>query len=128
ELEKAYGSRIVELCGGPDIVNLIGETSLKELLAIIAAADALICPDSGPAHMGTAAGTPVIGLYATSNPDRSGPYLSSNLTVNAYPEAVDRFLRKTPEQLRWGQRVRDPGAMDLIQLRDVNAKIDQVFG
>ena len=128
ELEKAYGSRSVELCGGQDIVNLIGETSLKELLAIIAAADALICPDSGPAHMGTAAGTPVIGLNATSNPDRSGPYLSSNLTVNAYPEAVDRFLRKTPEQLRWGQRVRDPGAMDLIQLRDVNAKIDQVFG
>ena len=98
------------------------------VLAIIAAADALICPDSGPAHMGTAAGTPVIGLYATSNPGRSGPYLSSSLTVNAYPEAVGRFLRKTPEQLRWGQRVRDPGAMDLIRLRDVNAKIDQVFG
>jgi len=128
ELEKAYGSRIVELCGGSDIVNLIGETSLKELLAILAAADALICPDSGPAHMGTAAGTPVIGLYATSNPGRSGPYLSSNLTVNAYPEAVGRFLRKTPEQLRWGQRVRDPGAMDLIRLSDVNAKIDQVLG
>lgn len=128
DLEKAYGRKIVELCGGPDIVNLIGETSLKELLAIIAAADALICPDSGPAHMGTAAGTPVIGLYATSNPGRSGPYLSSSLTVNAYPEAVDRFLRKTPEQLRWGQRVRDPGAMDLIRLKEVNAKIDQIFG
>ena len=127
ELEKEYAWKIVDLCG-PDVVNLVGATSLKELLATISAADALLCPDSGPAHMGTAAGTPVIGLYATSNPARSGPYLSKDLTVNAYPDATGRFLGKTPDQLRWGQRVRDPGAMDLIRLRDVNSRIDQVFG
>jgi heptosyltransferase I len=126
ELEKAYGWKIADLCGS-DVVNLIGSTSLKELFAVISAADALICPDSGPAHMGTAAGTPVIGLYATSNPARTGPYLSAELTVNAYPDATGRFLGKTPDQLRWGQRVRDPGAMDLIRLKDVNAKIDQIF-
>ena len=127
ELEKKYGRKIVDLCG-PDVVNLIGSTSLKELLAVIAAADALLCPDSGPAHMGTAAGTPVIGLYATSNPARTGPYRSRELTVNAYPDAVGRFLGKSTDQLRWGQRVRNPGAMDLIRLKDVNARIDQVFG
>ena len=126
-LEKVYGRKIADLCG-PDLTNLIGKTTLKELLAVIAAGDALICPDSGPAHMATAVGTPVIGLYATSNPDRTGPYLSRDLTVNAYPDAVGRFMGKSPDQLHWGQRVRDPGAMDLIRLRDVNAKIDQVFG
>ena len=77
--------------------------------------------------MATAVGTPVIGLYASSNPARSGPYLSRDLTIDAYPQATGRFLGKTPEQLRWGQRVRDPRVMDLIRLRDVNAKIDQVF-
>ena len=127
ELEKDYGRKITDLCG-PETVNLVGKTSLKDLLAVLDAADALISPDSGPAHMATAVGTPVIGLYATSNPARSGPYLSRDLTVNAYPEAVGRYLGKTVKQLRWGQRVRDPGAMDLIRLRDVNAKIDQVFG
>lgn len=125
-LEREYGEKIVEICG-TDVVNLVGRTSLKELLAVIDASDALICPDSGPAHMATAVGTPVIGLYATSNPERSGPYLSRDLTVNAYPEATQKFLGKRPEQLRWGRRVRDPGAMDLIRLRDVNEKIDQVF-
>jgi len=126
DVEKDYGRKIAGLCG-PDLGNLIGNTNLKELLAVIAAGDALICPDSGPAHMATAVGTPVIGLYATSNPDRSGPYLSRDLTINAYPHATGRFLGKTPDQLRWGQRVRDPGAMDLIRLRDVNARIDQIF-
>jgi heptosyltransferase I len=126
ELEHEYGRKLARICG-QDLVNLVGKTSLKQLLALIAAADALICPDSGPAHMATAVGTPVIGLYASSNPARSGPYLSRDLTVDAYPQASGRFLGKTPEQLRWGQRVRDPRVMDLIRLRDVNAKIDQFF-
>ena len=126
EIERQYGRTIVNLCG-EGTVNLIGKTNLKELLAIIDTANVLISPDSGPVHMATAVGTPVIGLYATSNPDRSGPYLCRHLTVNAYPDATGRFLGRTPAELRWGQRVRDPGAMDLIRLRDVNHRIDQVF-
>jgi heptosyltransferase I len=126
ELELEYGQTISKLCDS-SLVNLIGKTSLKELLALLSLSQVLICPDSGPAHMATAAGTPVIGLYATSNPDRSGPYLSLDLSVNRYPEAVDRFLGKTVEDLRWGQRVRDPGAMSLIRLASVNRRIDRVF-
>ena len=38
-----------------------------------------------------------------------------------------RFLGKTVEDLRWGQRVRDPGAMSLIRLASVNRRIDRVF-
>lgn len=127
DIETEYGKSISRLAG-PDITNLIGRTNLKQLLALIAASDALICPDSGPAHMATTVGTPVIGLYATSNPERSGPYLSRHLTVNAYADAVGRYLGKSVSQLRWGQRVRDPGAMGLIRLKDVNEQIDRVFG
>ncbi|RLA26770.1 MAG: glycosyl transferase [Gammaproteobacteria bacterium] len=126
-LEVEYGKNISKLCG-PDLVNLIGKTNLKQLLALLEAADVLICPDSGPAHMATTVGTPVIGLYATSNPERSGPYLSRAITVNAYPDAVGRFLGKTVAQVRWGQRVRDPGAMDLIRLASVKQSIDEVLG
>jgi len=78
--------------------------------------------------MGTAVGTPVIGLYASSNPERSGPYLSRDYTVNMYPQAAGRYLGKAPDELRWGKRVRDPRVMDLIRLRDVNGMIDKLFG
>jgi heptosyltransferase I len=77
--------------------------------------------------MATAVQTPVIGLYATSNPDRTGPYLSRDLTVNAYPEAVRKFLGKSVEEVRWGQRVRDPRAIGLIRLARVNEQLDRVF-
>jgi heptosyltransferase I len=126
ELEQAYGHKISALCDG-NVENLIGRTSLKELYALLCAAEALICPDSGPAHMATAAGTPVIGLYASSNPDRTGPYLSRELCVNMYPDAVARYLGKKVSDLRWGQRVRNPAAMGLIRLASVNERIDRVF-
>jgi len=126
ELERKYGHKIADLAGS-NIVNLIGKTNLKELLAFIEASDAVVCPDSGPAHMATTVGTPVIGLYATSNPARSGPYLNRGLTVNAYDEAVARYLGKPADQVRWGQRVRDPGAMDLIKVETVIERVDRVF-
>jgi len=90
-IEKDYGQAITRLAGGR-VENLVGRTSLKQLLALIDEADAVLCPDSGPARLATAVQTPVIGLYATSNPDRTGRYFSRDLTINAYPEASRTFL------------------------------------
>jgi heptosyltransferase I len=125
-VEQEYGERILELASSAP-VNLIGRTNLKQLLALIERARLVICPDSGPAHMATAVQTPVVGLYATSNRFRTGPYLSQDLVVDKYPEAVQREFGCSVEQLRWGQRVRNPDAMNLIELDDVTEKIELAF-
>jgi heptosyltransferase I len=124
ELEIEYGAA---LAANGIADDLVGKTSLKQLAALINAADLVICPDSGPAHMATAFGTPVLGLYATSNPDRTGPFASRELTVNRYPDAAIKYLGKPVEKLHWGQRVRHPNAMDLITVDDVVSKIDGFF-
>ena len=124
DLEKAYGQALAAASGADD---LAGRTTLRQLAALIQAADCVICPDSGPAHIATALGTPVIGLYATSNPGRTGPYLSREHTVNRYPDAVRRYLASDSEAVRWGRRVRHPDAMLLITIRDVTDKIDEFF-
>jgi heptosyltransferase I len=126
-LDRSYAERILA-DAGPDIVDLTGQTTLKQSLAVFAAADAVLCPDSGPAHMATAVRTPVIGLYATSNPDRTGPYVSRQLTVNRYPDALRKFLGKDVDEVRWGRRVRHPEAMELITVADVTSRIDALFG
>ena len=123
-LEHDYADTIARETGA---TNLVGQTTLKQLFALIGAADVVLCPDSGPAHMATAAGTPVIGLYATSNPDRTGPYLSRDLCVNRYPDAVERYLGKRVADIRWGRRVRHPDAMDLITIDDVIGKFDDFY-
>lgn len=127
DIEREFGQTIESRIGA-EAVNLIGRTTLKQSLAVFAAADLLLCPDSGPAHMATAVGTPVIGLYATSNPLRTGPYVSRQLIVNRYPDALQKYMNKTVEQVRWGQRVRHHDAMKLIAVDDVTAKISVCFG
>lgn len=126
EIEKAYGERIKALAKAP-VIDLVAQTTLKELLALLKHATALVSPDSGPVHMGTAVGTPVIGLYATTNPDRAGPYLSQRWRVDRYPDALQKFDGLTPETAPWGTRVRDPKAMDCIKVEDVTGKLDELM-
>ncbi len=126
QLEAEYGQAIVEQARHrPD--NLVGQTSIKELFALLGRARAVLCPDSGPAHMANAAGTPVIGLYASSNPERTGPYFSRHWTVNRYPEALEAETGKGVDEVRWGRRVRDPKVMDRITVADVTERLDALM-
>jgi heptosyltransferase I len=127
ELEQQYAEGICRLSRHDPPLNLVGKTSLKQLLALLERADVLICPDSGPAHMATAVDTPVIGLYATSNRLRTGPYWSQQWVVDCYPDAVRKEFGSEVGALPWGARVRDPDAMDLITIEDVTGRLDQFF-
>jgi len=122
-IEQQYGSDIEAQCPETPL-NLIGQTSLPELLALLAQASFVISPDSGPAHIATAVNTPVVGLYACTNPDRARPYLSAKYVVNRYPEAVLDKYGKAVADLPWGIRVRDPGTMERISVADVLEKVD----
>jgi len=126
ELERNYGAQIQQQATSQPI-NLVGKTNLKQLLAVVSAARFVISPDSGPAHMATCVGTPVIGLYATSNPSRTGPYLSQQWVINKYPQALRAETGKNVDEVAWGTRVRDPDAMQRISVNDVMEKIDQLL-
>ena len=125
-IEMEYGEKITTLCQHKPL-NLIGQTNIKQLLAVLMQADLIIAPDSGPAHLGTAVGTPVIGLYACTNPDRARPYLNAKLVVNKYPEAIAAKHGKSINALPWGTRVKDKGTMERITPADVYAKLDQTL-
>jgi heptosyltransferase I len=125
--ERATGRAIEAACRAA-LVNQIGQDTLPQLLALLARATALVTPDSGPAHMATMVGTPVVGLYAATNPARSGPYLSRRWCINAYPQAARRFRGCEPEQLPWNHKIEEPGVMDLIGTAEVTARIDELLG
>ncbi|MCA1799034.1 MAG: glycosyltransferase family 9 protein [Xanthomonadaceae bacterium] len=125
QLEREYGAALVAAC--PHATDLTGRTTLKQLYALLRRARALVGPDSGPVHMATAAGTPVIGLYATSNPARTGPYFSSEWTVDRYADALARERGTTPDEVEWGGRVRSPDAMDLITVDEVTVRLDRLM-
>ncbi|HTL19358.1 MAG TPA: glycosyltransferase family 9 protein [Steroidobacteraceae bacterium] len=127
ESERAMGAAIEQACPAP-LTNQIGKDTLPELLALLTRARVLLSPDSGPVHMATAVGTPVIGLYAATNPARSGPYLSGRWCVDAYPEAARTFRGCEPQELPWTHKIEEPGVMDLIRVDQVTGKLDELLG
>src|SRR5689334_24247480 len=125
-IEREMGDAIVRLARAP-LQNQVAKDTLPQLLVLLARATVLVSPDSGPAHMATMVDTPVIGLYAATNPARSGPYLSRLWCVNAYPEAARRFRGRPPERLPWTEKIEERGVMDLIKVAQVTAKLDQAL-
>ncbi len=122
--EVQFVEQILDQCKTAPL-NLAGQTTLPQLLALLEQARCMIAPDTGPAHMATVAGTPAIGLFASSNPLRSGPYLSQQVLINAYPQALKNYKNKSVDEARWGERVRVPQVMNLITLEQLKKKVDE---
>ncbi len=117
-LEQRTGAEIERLMREP-CLNLIGTDTLIELYAKLTRATALLTPDSGPAHMATAAGIAVVGLYASTSVARSGPYFSREWCVDRFDEAARKFLGRSAAELPWRTKIERPGVMDLIRPEDV---------
>lgn len=106
--------------------NLVGQTNLKQLLALLNRADIVLAPDSGPAHMATTQGTPVIGLYAHSNPKRTGPYNSLDSVASVYEQLALEQHGANAETLPWATRVKGEHLMSHIELEPVIEIFDRL--
>ncbi len=108
-------------------VNQIGKDTLPQLLGLLSRSTVLLSPDSGPAHMATMVGLPVIGLYAATNPARAGPYYSRHWCVDKYDAAAQKYLGRPADQIPWTTKIERSGVMDLIGVSDVTAKLDALM-
>ncbi|HET7341081.1 MAG TPA: glycosyltransferase family 9 protein, partial [Methylomirabilota bacterium] len=58
-------------------------TDLHELLALLRRASLMVAADTGPLHLAAALGTPCVGLYGPTSPERNGPYGPGHRTLTA---------------------------------------------
>lgn len=72
--------------------NLGGLLNLKEMIALLGSSPLLISNNSGPVHMAAAVGTPVVVLYALTNPQHT-PWLVPNHVL--YHDVDCRFCYKS---------------------------------
>jgi len=126
ELEQELGDRIIQSCDDKPL-NLIGKTTLKQLLAVLKQADVVLAPDTGPAHMAVTVATPVIGLYAHSNPQRTGPYSYQEYVVSTYLETILEQKKKPISMIKWGTRAKGEHLMDTVKVQDVKNKLETMI-
>jgi lipopolysaccharide heptosyltransferase II len=77
-------AREVRATSGATLLSLVGETSIPELIALIARADVVATGDSGPLHLAVALGRPLVAAYGPTDPRVHGPY---------HPTGETRILR-----------------------------------
>jgi heptosyltransferase I len=85
----------VNLIGGPEeaalgetlkrdfpwVENHCGQHDLNGTIALLRACTVVVAADTGPTHLADALDVPVIGLYAPTNPMRSGPARSLHAVI-----------------------------------------------
>lgn len=71
--DKPLETRLTELKRKP-IRSLIGQTSIKEVMAVVRNSWVHVCGDTGTAHIAAAFGVPCVALFGPTDPDRTGPY------------------------------------------------------
>lgn len=125
--ERQLADQILAAVKAPPL-DLTGKDTLKRFMGLLGRSEMILTPDSGPMHMANAAGVKVLGLHATSNPNRSGPYSDRRWCVDKYDEASRKFLGKPATAIPWGTKIEKEGVMDLIGVPDMVGRFEACAG
>lgn len=97
----------IRALAGRATVSLAGELDLGELAGVLATASVLIANNTGPVHLAAALGTPVVDLYALTNPQHAPWKVPSRVL---YEDVPCRYCYRSvcPQQHHACLRLLDP--------------------
>jgi heptosyltransferase I len=70
------------------------KTTLGDLLAVSSRARLMISGDTGPIHLAAAVGTPLVGLYGPTWPERNGPWHPDDMVVSRAAQCACHHKRE----------------------------------
>ncbi len=93
---------ISEICLGlpSSVINLAGETSIRELSCLIHDCDVFVTNDSGPMHIAAAVGTPLVALFGSTDDAVTGPYGNPLSVINKKVSCSPCLKRVCPIDFR----------------------------
>ena len=118
-LASAYGFKIV-LTGGPgeaeigadiaaamhsQVRNLIGGTSVRQLMAVLASCRMVITNDSGPMHIAAAFGVPIVAVFGPTDHATTSPASDHCRIVRKEVDCAPCLLRECPTDHRCMTRI-----------------------
>jgi ADP-heptose:LPS heptosyltransferase len=66
--EKAESEEVSQNIGSENVANLVGKTTLRQLLVLYSLCDLMITNDSGPSHFASVTDLPVVTLFGPETP------------------------------------------------------------
>ena len=95
--DQAGASLVKDICNGlPDtVINLAGRTSMRELIAFVQQCQIFLTNDSGPMHMASALGIPLLALFGSTSDTTTGPYKGGTV-IHKHVICSPCYLRECP--------------------------------
>ena len=95
--QVSSATKLCQKLGSHELINVVGKTSISELVAVLKAASAGVGPDSGPGHLAAAVETPYVALFGPTSPKRAAPYNCEHLVVQSGVSCVSCYKKKCPD-------------------------------
>jgi heptosyltransferase-2 len=110
---------LIEKAINTQVTNLAGKTSIDELPVVMKSCKFTISNDSGPMHVSAAVGTPVIGIFGSTNPKTTYPFGYKDYILHREIECSYCLKRQC---IRKFDKMK---CMELITVEDVLNKLEE---
>jgi heptosyltransferase-2 len=110
ELGAQIAARLGDHC-----TNLIGKTTLDELIDQLRQCQLLVTNDTGTMHLATLLGVPVVAVFGSTEPSLTGPLGEKSRFVRHQVECSPCFLRECPLDFRCMKAVRVEEVVALVR-------------
>ncbi len=116
--DQAAAARICTESGGR-AHDLAGKTTLPQAVALIARCRTFVTNDSGLMHVAAALGVPLVAIFGSTDPERTGPVSRKSRIVRHPMDCAPCLKPKCP-----GER----GCMGLISVDEVYEEVKELWG
>ncbi|MGE0865119.1 MAG: glycosyltransferase family 9 protein, partial [Vicinamibacterales bacterium] len=90
--EQPLAQAVVNASGG--VASLAPPTQIADLAVIMRDAALVVSGDTGPLHIAAAMGTPLVGLYGPTWPERNGPWHPDDQVISRADGCVCHHKRR----------------------------------
>ncbi len=114
--DKAGAPLVKEICNqmpADRVFDLAGKTSLRELMAYLQACKLFLTNDSGPMHVASALGVPLVALFGSTSDTTTGPYLGGKV-IHKHVPCSPCFRRECPIDFRCMKKIETQEVYNLI--------------
>ncbi len=90
--EQGLADAVAAAAGGA--ATAAPETTIADVVTLARASVLMVSGDTGPAHIASAVGTPMVGIYGPTRPERNGPVGEDDISVSRASACACHHLRR----------------------------------
>ncbi len=95
--DREKGIKIKAGADCPQVVNLVGQTDMLDIAALVKNSCVCVGGDTGPLHVAAAAGAPTVTMFGPISSDRTRPYGELNTSIITTAPCSPCFKRTCPK-------------------------------